>query len=162
MAASPYPTLAAEGFELAPAWLILQLVQEPQTGSSSGSTACILRTCPGTLTLPRIHRWGGKEMHQQKGKYSGLALPCGSGMAQNNLRCSPVAGWCPPACATRCLVPPPALELRPSAARGHCNPLPSKPVGSQKIWFPGESQSASMARSPPQASPATISLAVLK
>lgn len=56
-AASPCLTVAAEGFEFAPACLIPPLVQEPQTGSSNG-IACILQTCLGTLTLPWIHRWG--------------------------------------------------------------------------------------------------------
>lgn len=61
MAAFPCLTLAAEGFELAPACLILQLVQELQTGGGSG-VACIPHTCPGTLALlTRIHGRGGWE-----------------------------------------------------------------------------------------------------
>lgn len=106
----------------------------------------------------------GRAMHQQRGKYTGLALPCGSGMAKNNLRGRPVAGWCPPACAIRCLMPLPAPELgEASGAQGHSSPLPSEPAGSQKTRSPGEAHSGSVTPGPsPQALLVTTSFAVLK
>lgn len=101
VAASPYLTWAAEGFELTPACLILQLVREPQTGSS-GSIACILLTCLGTLALPQIHRWGGWGRNAPAKKAStphwlfhveAEWLKITSGVVL-------LAGRCPPACAT--------------------------------------------------------------
>lgn len=125
MAAPPYLTWAAEGFELLPACLILQLLQELQPGSS-GSIACILQACWGTLSLPGIHRWGEwREINQQNGSYTGLPLSYGSGKAKNNPQCSLVDGWWPLAFATRCLVPSPAPEVGgASAAQGTATPCP--------------------------------------
>lgn len=74
MAAPPYLTRAAEGFELLPACLILQLVQELQPGSS-GSIACILQTC--SVCLGFTDGEHGTEIYQQKGRYTGLPLSYG-------------------------------------------------------------------------------------
>lgn len=160
MVAPPYLTWAAEGFELLPACLILQLLQELQPGSS-GSISCILQTCWGTVSLHWIHRQGEWEGNtQQNGRYTGLPLSYGSGKAKNNPQCSLLDGWCPPAFATKCFVPLPAPEVGE-----HHLPQPQQcPAqwarGSRKMLFLGESHSASVTPCPSQALPTTASPAV--
>lgn len=85
-----------------------------------------------------------REMKQHIGKYTGLSLPCGSGMAKNNIPCGTVARWCPLACATGGLMPPPAPgPVESTRAKGHDEALPSEPAGSQKSLSPeGHSQLA--------------------